>query len=214
MNVVSLHAVPNETGPIQLLGKLVVPLPDGQFQVEDEHGATWLCRRAASCLLRPQVGDTVLLSGPDRFRLFLIAVIEQADPSASCIEASGHLTLSTTGKGAVSIQSESGLLLHGAQTLELRSEQAQCTVDAMQFTAKSADATVGHLRLMGKIFESVTDRIFQMTRTAFRLVDEVDQVRAGHLDHEARETVRIHGQHTVVTGKDLVKVDAAQIHMG
>ncbi|RZL63931.1 MAG: DUF3540 domain-containing protein [Variovorax sp.] len=214
MNVVSLHVATNETGPIQLLGKLLAPRADGQFEVEGEKGATWLCRRAASCLLRPEVGDTVLLSGPDRFRLFLIAVIEQVDPRASCIEASGDLTLSSIGKGTVSIQSDSTLLLHGARTLELRAEQAKCTVDEMQFTAKSADATVGHLRIIGKILESVTDRIFQMTRTALRLVDEVDQVRAGHLDHEAQDTVRIHGQHTVVTGKDLVKVDAAQIHMG
>lgn len=214
MNVVSLHAVPNQAGPIQLLGKLAAQLADGQFKVEDEYGATWLCRRAASCLLRPEAGDTVLLSGPDRFRLFLIAVVEQADASSSRIEAAGNLTLSATGQGTVSIQSESSLELHGAQSLALRSERAECTVGDMQFTARTAESTVGHLRLIGKVFESVADRVVQMARTALRVIDEVDVVRAGHLDHEAKETVRLHGQHTVVTGKDLVKVDAAQIHMG
>jgi hypothetical protein len=64
------------------------------------------------------------------------------------------------------------------------------------------------------VFEVVADRIVQMARNALRLVEEIDQVRVGHLDCKATETVRIHGNHTVVTGKDLVKVDAAQIHMG
>ena len=34
------------------------------------------------------------------------------------------------------------------------------------------------------------------------------------MDYKASETVRIHGHHTMVTGQELVKVDAAQIHMG
>ena len=47
-----------------------------------------------------------------------------------------------------------------------------------------------------------------------RIVDEMDQSRVRHLDCKASETVRINGRNTTVTGQDLVKVDAAQIHMG
>ncbi|MNT91215.1 hypothetical protein D3C72_2322770 [compost metagenome] len=64
------------------------------------------------------------------------------------------------------------------------------------------------------MLETVADRIVQMARNTLRLVDEIDQVRVGHLDCKATDTVRIHGQHTIVTGKELVKVDASQIHMG
>jgi hypothetical protein len=54
----------------------------------------------------------------------------------------------------------------------------------------------------------------QMARSALRLVDETDQVRAGHLDMRAQESVSVHGKHVLMTGKELMKVDAAQIHMG
>nr|WP_235490343.1 DUF3540 domain-containing protein [Achromobacter sp. DMS1] len=34
------------------------------------------------------------------------------------------------------------------------------------------------------------------------------------MDVEARQSARVHGKYSVVTGEELVKVDARQIHMG
>lgn len=220
MNVVPLRAAPAESTPVHFIGRLTAAMPDGQLSVEDEQGIAWLCRRAASCLLKPEPGDTVLLSGPDRCRVYLIAVIEQADASASRIDAPGDMTLGGTA-GTVSIESAGNLHLRSGGALEMKGAQwnlqadsGHCRVDEMRFTAQTVDATAGRLRVVGKVFEAVADRMVQMARNALRLVDEVDQVRVGHLDCKATETVRIHGKHTIVTGKDLVKVDAAQIHMG
>ncbi len=84
----------------------------------------------------------------------------------------------------------------------------------MRYTGQDVDATVGRVRLFGKVLETMVDRAVQMARNAFRLVDETEQVRVGQLDIEATQTVRVHAQHTLVTGTDLVKVDASQIHMG
>ncbi|MBT2333250.1 DUF3540 domain-containing protein [Variovorax paradoxus] len=220
MNVVALRAAPGEHTPVHFIGRLTGPLPDGQLGVEDEQGLAWSCRRAASCLLAPQPGDTVMLSGPDRFRVYLIAVIEQADASASRIDAPGHMTLGGA-EGSVSIESAGDVRLRSGGALDMRGERwdvqaetGHCHVDELRVTARTVDATTGRLRVVGKVFETVADRMVQMARNALRMVDEVDQVRAGHLDCKATQTVRIHGRHTTVTGKELVKVDAAQIHMG
>lgn len=224
MSVIALRAAPStDTGParpVHLLGTVTARLPDGQFTVDDDSGERWACRRAASCLLRPETGDTVMLSGPDRARVYLIAVIEQADPSASRIEAAGDLTLAAPG-GAVAIESARDLRLHSRGALDMqgaqwtvKAPQGDCQVDRMRYTGQAVDATVGRLRLLGQMIETMADRVVQMARSTFRLVDETEQVRVGHLDCQATDTVRIHGHHTVVTGKALVKVDAAQIHMG
>lgn len=203
MNVISLRPAPSESAPVHLLGRLAGFLPDGQLSVEDDAGVTWLCRRAASCLLKPELGDTVLLSGPDGRRVYLIAVVEQSDASASCIEAPGDLRLRSPGK--LHIQAGEWLL---------KADQGECQVNEMRYTGQAVDATVGRLRLVGRVFESVADRMVQMARSALRLIDETDQARVGHLDVQASETVRIHGKHALVTGKELVKVDAAQVHLG
>lgn len=220
MNVVPLRSAPADSTPVHFIGRLTAHMPDGQLGVEDDEGVVWMCRRAASCLLRPEQGDTVLLSGPDRFRVYLIAVIEQADRATSRIEAPGDISLGSP-TGTVSIESAGNLSLRSGATLEMKSTQwsvqadkGNCRVDQLHVTAQSVDATVGRTRLVGKVLETVADRIVQMARNALRLVEEVDQSRVGHLDCKATQTVRIHGQHTMVTGKELVKVDASQIHMG
>ncbi len=212
MNVVPLRpALAAAPALVHFMGRLTALQPDAHFDVEDENGQAWRCRRAASCLLRPAVGDTVLLSGPDRHRVYLIAVLEQTDASVSRIDA----------PGAVSIESAGDLRLHSGGQLQMKAAQwklqadsGHCRVDDLHFTGQALDATVGRLRLVGRVFESVADRIVQMARSALRVVDETEQVRVGHLDCEASGTARLHARHTVVTANDLVKVDAAQIHMG
>ena len=96
----------------------------------------------------------------------------------------------------------------------LKADKAECDVSDLRYTGESVDGTVGRLRLVGKLFETVAERVVQMARSALRLVDETDQVRAGHLDLRAQESLTIHGKHVVMTGKELMKVDASQIHMG
>ncbi len=220
MTVVPLRTPVEASGPVQHLGQLVSVDADGLLEVHTEDGATWHCRRAASCLLQPQPGDTVLLSGPDPRRVYLIAVIEQADASVSRIEAPGDLRLSAPA-GAISIESAADLRLHSAATLAMQgahlaldAQQAQCDVREMRYTGQALDATVGRLRLVGQVFESVAERVMQIARNALRFVDGVDQVRVGHLDLRAQETAIVHGKHVVITGKELMKVDAGQIHMG
>jgi len=220
MNVVALRPAPVTPGPVHLLGHVTAIAPDGQIGVEDESGTAWTCRRAASCLLQPQPGDTVMISGPDRLRVWLIAVVEQADATASRIDAPGNVVLASA-TGSVSIESASDVRLRAVGAVDMQAAQwkleadlAQCRVDEMHYTGRQADATVGHTRIFGKVFETVADRVMQMARSAFRIVDETEQVRVGQMDVEAEHSVRIHGQHTLVTGTDLVKVDASQIHMG
>ncbi|MNW21786.1 hypothetical protein D3C71_2228950 [compost metagenome] len=58
------------------------------------------------------------------------------------------------------------------------------------------------------------DRLTLMARLSLRSVSEMDQVRAGAIDFQADSSARLHAAYTVVTGSDLVKVDAKQIHMG
>lgn len=214
MTVVSFPKLSKESQPVQLLGRVLEQHGGGQFGVADEEGTVWTCRRAASCLLKPETGDTVLLCGPDRLHVYLIAVIEQADASASRIEAAGELTLGSADEGGVAIVSATELRLDSGNRLVLKAAQGECDFGQLQLNAQSADAAVGHLRLVGKVFETMADRVVQMARNVLRLVDDTERVRAGHFDQEVTHTLRMHGRDTMVTAKNVVKVDASQIHMG
>ena len=201
MNVVPLRpGLATTATPVHFVGRLTASLPDSEFEVEDEHGESWRCRRAASCLLRPEAGDTVLLSGPDSARVYLIAVLEQVDSSVSRLDAAG----------ALSIESPAGLRLSSGAELQMRAAQwnlqaasGQCRVDDMRFTGQALDATVGRLRLVGQVFESVADRVVQMaTKLVIEPLFEADFLpcsygfRPKRSATQALEAIRKNGNRT------------------
>ena len=62
--------------PIHAIGTLARSGEAGRYAVETEFG-TFSSRRAASCLLEPEPGDEVLVSGPTLESAYIIAVLER-----------------------------------------------------------------------------------------------------------------------------------------
>jgi hypothetical protein len=205
--------------PVHLLGRVSGREQDGRYRVECD-GRTWHARRAASCLIVPATGDEVLVSGPDPSRVYLIAVIEQADPRHTRLEMAGDVVMGSA-DGDVALESPRAVSLRGQDAVRvetaafsLQAQDARCVTDRMRCVATEVQATVGVTRLIGKAYEAVLDRLSTISRLSFRTTQDVEQVRAGTLDYEAEQAVRLHGEYTLVTGQELVKVDAKQIHMG
>lgn len=210
---------PATAGAVNAIGTVTAVLPGGIHSVESE-GRTLRCMRAASCLLRPEIGDTVLVNGPDERRLYLTAVAEQADPAVAHIDVQGDLRLASV-RGAVSVHGATRLDLQARETLSLGAPQlhvdaqaAECQVGRTTFRGEEVLATVLSFRVVGRVYEAIVDRLVHLSKTAFRMTEGVEQVRAGQIDYQASEMARVHGRNTVVTANDLIKADAKQIHMG
>ncbi|WP_413763527.1 DUF3540 domain-containing protein [Variovorax sp. Varisp41] len=186
------------------LGTVLQALPGDVFQVEAQAGGErWHCPRAASCLLQPSVGDTVLVAGPRRDQAYLIAVITQAYPAQARLAVDGVLTL------------QAGTRLElAAPELDLQARKAEVEIGEMDYRGGEVRITTLIARFVGRTCETVLDRLSVLTRSSFRLTEEVEQVRAGQIDYQAEETLRLHAKNTLVSSKGLVKVDAEQIHMG
>jgi hypothetical protein len=204
--------------PVHLIGE-VLRVDEGGYMVDCD-GREWQCRRAASCLLSPMAGDTVLISGPDSSRVYLIAVITQADPTSARIETDGHVVIASR-NGDLTLESSGRTQLKGGTHVEvhaaafaLKAQDAECRVDHMRYTGAEVKSTIGIMRLVGKVFETTVDRLTQLSRNVFRITEESEHVRTGVLDYQASKSARLHAPYTVVTGDELVKVDAKQIHMG
>ena len=60
----------------------------------------------------------------------------------------------------------------------------------------------------------MVERISVDAKRSYRTVSEIDQVKAEQIDYAAETIMNLHGKNTLVTAEELVKLDAAQIHVG
>lgn len=178
------------------------------------------CRRAASCLLLPAPGDTVMVAGPHDDALYVIAVVAQADRRRATLAVDGDLRLHSKrggiaihSAGALDLQSDTAVATRAPQW-KLTAERGQCSVSELDYQGAEVRFSVLVSRFVGHACEVVLDRLHLLTRSSFRITEEVEQVRAGQIDIQASRTLRLHAKNTLVTSKELVKVDAEQIHMG
>ena len=203
--------------PVHLLACVQSIQQDGSYIV-DSDGYVWTCQRAASCLLMPQLGDTVLISGPNAEQVYLIAVIKQSSPTQSLIQVQGELRLEANQltlktQETLSLSSQDALLMQSEQ-VQLATDQAHFLVNDMHYVGKQVQSQIGIVRLLGKVYESIVERLSFMSKDSYKVTENVEHSRAGTLDIQAEQSARIHANYTMLTGKDLVKVDAKQIHMG
>ncbi|MGJ3704931.1 DUF3540 domain-containing protein [Variovorax sp. AFSI2.2] len=196
--------------------------PDGDFcdlMLADGHHPL-RCQRAASCLLVPAPGDTVMVAGPNDEALYVIAVVAQADKRQATLAVDGDLHLQSK-RGGIAIRSAGVLELQSDTSMatsapqwKLTAERGQCNVSELDYQGAELRFSVLVTRFLGRACEVVLDRLHLFTRSSFRITEEAEHVRAGHIDIQASQTLRLHAKNTLVTSKELVKVDAEQIHMG
>ncbi len=181
---------------------------------------SYSARRAASCLLAPEVGDQVLVAFIPGHPSYVLAVLER-DPSAPArVNVDGDLAIHAAG-GRVSITSSEGLdlLTEGEATvvakgLNVHATRGNVVLDQLAFLGSAVVAEMGKAKLVTAALETIADRVVMRAKRAYRFVEELDHLRAERLDYVANSTLSLRGENTVVTAEQLVKLDGEQIHVG
>ncbi|NCH04030.1 DUF3540 domain-containing protein [Cronobacter malonaticus] len=189
------------TQPVQASGTVTHCFADGSLMVESE-GRGWHCRRAASCVIAPQAGDTALIASVDN-QLWLLAVLERANPQSAELSVPGDLHIRSAGELSLS-----------GEALRVSAQQGDCHISEMKYSGDKLSAWVSLSRIVGKRAESVWQTVTQISHNLFRSTRQTEQVRAGQLDMKAEDYARLHAHNTVITSKAITKVDSEQIHMG
>ncbi|MFS2222983.1 DUF3540 domain-containing protein [Pantoea sp. B65] len=186
----------------QAPGRVTHLFPDGTLTVEcAERG--WHCRRAASCLLAPAVGDTVLLTTTQQ-TIWLLAILERAAPQQVAeLRSDGPLQIISHGE-----------LSLNSQRLRVTATEGECQIGALKYSGDSLSAWISLTSMMGKRCESVWQTITQIGHNVFRHTRQCEHLRVGQLDVKAENYLHLHAQNTVITASAIAKVDAGQIHMG
>ncbi len=200
-----------ETGTVEriLSGTIKVRRGTGSYQA----------RRAKSCLVAPEIGDTVLCaSGPEG--AFALAVLQGREGAPTRLAADGDLSIESS-NGRVTVSSPEAVDLMSGGTVALtsaeihvRAAKGSVAIEELGFFGRLVQAQVAKVALAAEEVDSVLTRLTQRAKRVFRFVEEVDQTRAGTVDLRAQGLVGIRGENAVISARVLAKVDGEQIHLG
>ena len=84
----------------------------------------------------------------------------------------------------------------------------------LSYVGRLIKSEVEKVKVFAGSVDSWLDRLSQRVKRVYRTVEDLDQLKAGRIDHSAKKTMHLHGQHTLMTAQELVKLDGEQIHMG
>lgn len=157
-------------------------LPNGVFRLDDGSSV----RVAASCLLRPQVGDRVLLAAVSAGDAFILAVLERNGASAQ-LEVAGVQQLQLSAP-QVQIAATEAIEMKSLCDIELTAATGKLSLNARHLLTTVSDTLI----------ENVKQYIAHVETYALK----------------ARAMLRMHSRDAIVTADKDVKIDAERISMG
>lgn len=197
----ALSPMPMIAGAETLLAEVV--LREGADLTVVRGGARIAARRALSCLIEPEPGDLVLLGGPAA-QPYVLAVLERPGSQPVRLAVAGDMEVASDG----------GRLTLSAETLVMGARTGQVAIDDLALSGGKVAARFGRIGLVAEAIESLVTRLLTRARRSYRFVEETDHLRAQGVDHRASGHMNLRGETAVMHAAVLVKVDAAQIHMG
>jgi hypothetical protein len=180
-----------------------------------------LARRATSCLVEPIAGDRVLVADAAEGggEVFVLAVLERDAGVATTLATDGDLELAP--RGNLVVTAPAGIHLATARdmtisatSLEAVADEASLVWKAVRVVSRALEANIAKVDVTAEASTTLVGRVFSKAKRVFRVVEETETLRAGQLDVVAETNLRMHGDTTLVTATDLVKVDGKQIQLG
>jgi hypothetical protein len=201
------------------IGQVTGTAEGGLFAVRTEAGA-YRAKRAVSCLIEPEDGDTVALLTTPTGTCYVTAVLEREAGATGRIVADGDLEIQLR-SGHFSVAAQEGVNLVTASevslvggSLRVHAQEGNVVMERLSFLGAFARAEVEKIKVVAGSLDQVLDRFSQRVKRSFRHVEELDQVKAEHIDYAAKSSMSLHAENALITAEELVKVDGEQIHVG
>ena len=177
---------------------------------------------AASCLVQPELGDTVVcIRGVDADQVADQAVDQ---PRAGTVQGDERPAQAKTAVviAIVSrLNSSAPLRVTATVPLQIHTAGLELLAPRIEIHAQQVELNAGRLhQLVDRIDEAadyISSRVgtlFMHAKRSIKRVEELDETRAGHLRLESPALTEIHGAVTAISGEQLVKVQSKQIQLG
>ncbi|HET7649531.1 MAG TPA: DUF3540 domain-containing protein [Gammaproteobacteria bacterium] len=208
----------NSEHSTSLIEARVTGVCDGVLGLGSAWGAI-TARRAASCLLEPAAGDTVLATRVGADSWYVIAVLTRGE-SVPVVSLPADSQLRSV-QGGLTVTAHTGLVLAAGEqlsittpSLEVQAETAHGSFSVLRTAAGLIEATATRMRNVADLFETVAEVIRQRAGSSFREVQDLDHLKAGQVYYKAESVLNMRGKHSVLSAEGEVKIDGTRVHLG
>lgn len=179
---------------------------------------SFTARRAASCLLQPAAGDTVLLAETVG-GLWVLAVLVRGDSPAVLPLPADCTVKVAQGSLKLAVQDELTLaagrqLSAVAPEVSVQAGRASLALGALQLAAGLVEATVDRVKTCAGYLETVAERVRLKAVSVHREVEDLEHLQAGQLFYSIKNVLNLRGKHTVMSAESEVRIDGERVHLG
>ncbi len=210
------------TTPAQTVVRLehgtVIGHENGLFLVRTDAGIG-KCYLAASCLLQPSEGDTVLIStGEPNFVLAVLERESETDPALLRFPTGAHLhtdagDLELSSAQAVSIAASEQIQVTSDE-LTLHADRGRAVFDRFDFFGNFVRSQMDHVKAAAEFVDTFVRDLSAKFVWSRRDIEEMDETHAGNQHTVVKEQLTTHGGDITTIAEHNVKIDADQIHLG
>jgi nitrous oxide reductase len=150
----------------------------------------------------------------------VLAVLERDEGARVKAVLDGDLEIQLK-KGRFVVAAQEGIDLVAAKDVSLtssgvsvRASHGSVLVDKLSLLGSMVSAEIDKVKVLAGALDTIAERVHQRVKRAYRVVEELDQVKAAQIDYSAEKTMNLHAKNALVTAEELVKVDGEQIHLG
>lgn len=168
-------------------------------------------RRAASCLLEPEVGDTVACLEVAPREFWIVAVLQREEGVDDVLRFQRNAHVET--KGAMLTLKAESIALQ-SQAFRLAADDAEMVAERTHWVGSEFKAVGKAFKIAGALLSTAFDRVSHFSKHHLRITEGLDRVQAQMVQQEAAQLMQLSAEHTLINGEKLVKARGGQIHLG
>ncbi len=173
---------------------------------------------AASCILRPNIGDKVLVVALAESAPYILAVLEQASAEQT-FQFSKHLAIHTDENASVitaehlELQAEQHLSLTSPE-LSLYAAKGKAEITHWHYKGDFLQQSVRHINTQTELLETVTESTHLQAERSFSQLADLQHEVIGRVQTLVQQDYRLDCEYADIFAEQDVKIDAEQVHLG
>lgn len=177
-------------------------------------------KTATSCLVKPDIGDKVLISIDEQGICFILSILEKAkqenvteiifNKDVNLCSLLGEINLISNKN--ISIVSEDKLHF-ASNNFSLSAQKGKIMLTNLSFIGKKIKANLKKIKLVCISIEHVLDRLTQKIRNSFKFVKEHDEVQSNSSRYLVEDTLTMQSKNAVHMAEEIVSINAEQVHL-